>query len=282
MSDLLASTAIETVVRASSLPQYPDCPRRWAARHLRREIEPLGFRLREITPHIGAATGSATHEAMGFMLDSKMRTGELGNATEAEQRALERLKKEIEPGATWDDTTPDMNTGQKQVLRQQRAYRLHVASKIEPIAVERRLNARHAATGITVSGQQDTVVAKPDTLRDLKTGTRRGANHAQYGSYSRLLRSHGRPVQRIVEDYVKRAPLAHEQPAPVEIHYDMRACEAATEAVLRRVSVDMDAFRQSGSPEAFLANPSSTLCSPKFCPAFGSDWCAYGRERETR
>jgi hypothetical protein len=28
-----------------------------------------------------------------------------------------------------------------------------------------------------------------------------------------------------------------------------------------------------GDPWAFAANPSSMLCSAKFCPAYGSDFC---------
>lgn len=281
MSDaLFGSSAIEIVARASSLPQYADCPRRWAARHLRREIAPLGFALREIPTHIGAATGSATHVAGAFILEVKMRTGELGNQAEAEQRALERLALDIEPGAAWDDTTADLNAAQRQVVRQAKTYRLHVAAKVEPVAVERRLQARHPATGIVVSGQQDVVVAKPDTLRDLKTGTRRAAHYAQYGTYSRLLRSHGRPIQRIVEDYVKRVRKDAEQPLPLEIQYDVSTCEAATEGTLRRIARDVDEFRRTGSPEAFLGNPSSMLCSARFCPAHSTKWCALGRERE--
>lgn len=279
MSDaLLGTTAIGLVVRASSLPQYPDCPRRWAARHMGRELESQGYKLHETRRNIGAATGSATHVAMGSMLQHKLDTGELGNQTEAEQKAIEFLEKDILEGANWDVTSPDLGTAQRQVAKQAKSFRLHVASKIEPVAVEKRLKATHRATGLIASGQSDMIVVRPNKLIDLKTGARGpGSNHAQYGTYTRLARTHGHQIDAIEESFVPRVRLDAEQPPPIAIPYDIEVCEATTEATLVAVARDITAFRETRRPEVFAANPSSYLCSPIFCPAHGSAWCRVGK-----
>ena len=53
----------DTVIRASSLPNYPDCSLRWAATTMRKEIEGLGWELRDLPQNIGAANGTAVHAA---------------------------------------------------------------------------------------------------------------------------------------------------------------------------------------------------------------------------
>lgn len=278
MSDaLLGTTALGLVIRASSLPQFSDCPRRWAARHLRREITAAGYELRETGRHIGACTGSATHVGAAFTLQHKIDTGELGNATEAEQRAMESLEHDVREGAGWDKVTPNLSDAQVQVRRQIGVYRLHVASTVKPVAVERRLRARHKS-GITISGTQDLVITEPEILRDLKTGGHGpSVNAGQYGAYSALLRSHGIHVTGIIEDFVARVRPDHQQPRPVEIAYDIGVAERTTESIIRRITADVADFRRTGEPESFLANPQSVLCSDRYCPAWGTKWCEIGR-----
>lgn len=268
----------ETVVRASSLSMYPDCPRRWAAKQIPREVEAAGFRLRGLPTSIGAAVGTGMHTVIGFELSAKLATGSLPNATEAEQRGLEDLGKQIEDGAIWDDVTPTVNEAQIQVVRQARTYRANIGRRLEPIAVERRLEASHPS-GLVISGRTDLVVAMPATLIDQKSGKRRAANFAQYGTYTRLLRSHGKPVAAAEEHYILRVPVRRDQPPPQIIPYDIAACEAATEAAVSDIAARLADWRSTGNPGAWLANPSSVLCMEKFCPAHGTKWCAYGRKQ---
>ena len=83
------------VIRASSLPQFPDCGRRWAARNLRDEIEAAGYKLRTLPPSIGAAIGTGTHAAAAHELTHKMEHGDLGNPDHAEQRGIQALEEEL-------------------------------------------------------------------------------------------------------------------------------------------------------------------------------------------
>lgn len=267
------------VVRASYLSTYADCPRRAAARIFRPTLVDAGYEFARRKPHIGAATGSATHAAIASSLTEKVKTGQLGNETAADQAGLEALDAEIERGVSWDGTTPDLNTAQKQVLRQHHVYRQQIGAKIQPTAVEQRLEALHHATGFVVSGQSDVVVTTIDArLRDTKTGTQKWANGPQYGGYAMLLDAHGLPVISIIEDYIRRAKISEAQPAVEEVSYSVERCKLLATSVLRHMRRDLDLFQATGSPLAFLANPNSVLCSDKFCPAWGTAWCTEHKE----
>lgn len=259
------------VIRPYSLSSYMDCGRRAATKLFWREIADAGFTLRQLSAGIGAATGTATHAAMAYMLKEKMLTGELGNETEQDQRALDSLQEQINPGVTYDTTSPDLNTAQKQVLRQAKSYRLHIAPRLEPVAVERRFKAE--TNGMELSGQPDVAA---DGVHDLKTGKLR-SNHPQYGAYSLLLRTHGIEVPRIVEDFVPRVPIKKPQPEPQQIIYDAAQCENVAMSLIRKLERDYKEFLETGDPNTFLANPSSMLCSAKYCGAHGTNFCQFGR-----
>lgn len=266
-------------IRASSLSSYPDCPRRWAARHLRRVLIPYGYRPRDLPNSIGAAIGSGTHAACGHDLEHRIDHDDLPPWSETEARGIAELETRIrDEGVMWDEISDDLDAAQKQVIRLAKTYREQVASTVRPTTVERRLEARHPS-GVILSGQSDMTITKPDTLRDIKTGKFRGANFAQYGSYSRLLRSHGRAVEQIIEDFIRRVPLRNAQPPVIHVSYDVAQCEQQTETVLGRIRADVDSFEESGDINAFLPNPSSMLCTDKHCPAHSSDICPYGRKR---
>lgn len=271
--------SVTTVVRASSLSSYQDCPRRWAARHLRREIEALGFEVRILPSSIGAAVGSGTHAGAAYLLSEKMASGESGNLTEAEQRALDELEHRIiDEGVIWDDTTGNLNTAQQQTRRMVRAYRTHVVPGVHPVAVEQRIT-KTFAPGWTLSGQAD--VFEDDVLHDTKTGTVRRANMPQYGCYSLLRRSprpedgapDGEPVNGIVEDFIRRVSLKPDQPPPERYPYPVEAAEQLAWAVMHRIKADTERFRETGDLWAFMPNPMSQMCSPKYCPAFNTAFC---------
>jgi len=268
---------VEIEVRASSISGYADCPRRWAAKQLAGVVLAAGFRLRQLHSSAGAVIGSGTHAAVAHDAEHKKEHGEPAPWKDVEDHGIAELEGRIDTeGVEWDDVTPNLGQAHQQVRRLARVYRSEVLSKIKPVAVERRLKARHH-TGLIVSGQQDVVISDPMTLRDLKTGKRRSANFGQYGSYSLLLRSHGQPVYGIVEDFIMRVPLDKPQPAAVEVSYSMEACEQQSETVLCAASAALAEFMRSGSRDAFMANPSSALCSDRWCPAAMTGFCPFGK-----
>jgi len=275
----LDGTAIEAVVRASSLSQYPDCPRRWAARHLRGDVEAAGHTVRALPSSVGALVGSGTHAAVAHDLTHKMEHGDFGPWDEVEQRGIQEFDDRLgDEGVQWDQVTPTVSDGHQTVARLARTYRAQIGAILTPISVERRLTARHS-TGITVSGQSDVTVIAPADLDDLKTGKNQTANQAQYGCYSMLQRSHGQPITGIVEDFARRVPLGKPQPPITRTRYDLSACERQAEVILQRLARDITEFRRTGNREVWLANPNSVLCGEKYCPAHGTNWCPYGRSR---
>ena len=256
-------------IRASSTSTWPDCPRRGAARIIPHLVRAAGFDLRETLQTIGASVGTATHAAVAHTMAQKALSGTLANETETEQCGIESLSNSVGNSVRWDATSPDLNTAEKQVLRQYRTYRLNLAEKIQPRAVERRITVT-TKNGNQLSGQPDIV----DTgIRDTKTGVIHRVPLAQLGAYSLLTRSEGETVSTLVEDYIQRVPVGKEQPAPATFEYDVGLAERAAARVIAEIETCAANFERSGDPLEFMANPMSMLCSEKWCPAWGTGWC---------
>lgn len=258
-----------TIIRASSLPGYADCPRRTAARVFRSNVLAAGYSLAERPPGIGAAVGTATHAGAAAALKHQVNEGVLGPVQDSEEIAMVTLCDATTDGVMLDDVSPTMLIAERQVLRQLRTWRAQVAPQIVPMHVEVRLNAE--VGDVTVSGQPDVTV--DGAIRDVKTGRVQRANGAQYGTYSLLWRAHGHAVERLVEDYIERAPLKKEQPSAISTVIDVAEAETAATAIIKRMTADLEAFRSTGEPWSFVANPASMLCGDKWCPAWGTNFC---------
>lgn len=279
----------DVVIRPSGLPTFQDCGRRGATRLIPEEIEAVPdrdggprFVLRKLGKHIGASVGTSVHAAAAYTLTEKLQNGTLGSKTEMEQRALVALDATMaEAGVLWDPAiTPDKRTAQRQVTRMAHAFRNTIAPKIEPVVVEERLEADWRP-GFIVSGQVDSFTREPDGIRDLKTGSRQRAHQAQYGAYSILNRAHGREVSKVFEDYIPRVREKLPQPPPVSMPIPVAVAEHAAVEALDEVVRSVTEFRrrvEEGHPHpemAFRANPQSGLCQPKYCSAWGSQWCRH-------
>lgn len=265
----------DTIIRASSLTSWPDCNRRGAARLIPLELAAAGYAVRQTFSGIGAIIGSGTHAGLAYTLKAKMATGELGKLEAAKEATIDEMRKRVaEEGVVYDDMSPEMNTGEKQALRMVAIYRQTVAQDIVPVAVEVRLTA-NIAPGFVLSGQAD--LAEDDTVEDHKTGVRRRSNTAQYGAYALLRRSHDETVNRLIERYIPRVPLAKAQPEPKRVLYDPAVAETMAWGTLKRMMRDVAAFREGGDIEAFEANPASALCSAKYCPLWRTNGCRYAR-----
>lgn len=269
------------LLRPSSLPTFPDCQRRFAARHLRDVVQAGGYQLHAERPrHIGAAVGTAVHAGVGYTLQAKIDTGEIGNATEAEQRAEMALVQEVQEGASWDDTSPSLPVAKVQAARMVRSYRRFLAPVVVPAMVETRL-AADVGDGWQISGQADALTGNPDErVRDLKTGTKRRANAAQYGGYVLVLEAHGHAVPAITEDYLARVRRDKEQPPPLSIEIDRRRALLAAWEIIQAVKMAVTTFEgRLADPHgldplgAFLPNPSSSLCGERWCPAWNTKFC---------
>jgi hypothetical protein len=277
----------QTFVRSSSLSSWPDCPRRGASKLFRDEILAAGFTLNETPRGIGATIGTAVHAGAALTLREKMAHGALAPISTVTDCAIESYREGAAERILFDRETPASNVAEKQIVGMVQAYQRVIAPQIEPVIVEERLEA-DTGFGIILTGQSDVLAREPGKLRDLKTGKKRGNHKVQIGSYSLLSKSHGLDVTTACEDFIQRAPASKPQPEPVSYPHDIASAETAAVSVLRHIAADIKVFREGdhergihpGDPWAFQANPSSILCSAKFCPAHGSTFCTEHMNKE--
>lgn len=268
----------DTVIRSSSTPDYADCPERWAVRNLRKEITALGYEFRQTGRSIGASNGTAVHKSAAHILTGMMETGDPGSEDDAVEVGHEGLKEAMEEEEMiWDNTTPDINAAHQQVSRQARLYHSKVAPGIKPIAVEQELKGT-LKEGFILVGHLD--VSEEFDLHDLKTGRNQRANAAQYGCYSLLRRTNKQPSRNLIEDYVRRVGVRTPQPDPERVVYPSERAEQIAAKTLKRIIADIEQFRETEDPWSFLPNPNSMLCSDRFCPAWGTNFCGAWREKK--
>jgi hypothetical protein len=137
-----------------------------------------------------------------------------------------------------------------------------------------------------VSGQADLLAEEPDDLDDLKTGTRKRNHNPQLGTYSLIIRANGYRVKRARVTFIPRVHITSRtkvqaQPPAEVTYHDIGKVETAAVNVLKHIDMALTTFREGdpergvmpGDPWAFSANPSSMLCSPKYCAAWGTDFC---------
>lgn len=272
------------IIRPSSLSDWLDCPRRFAARHLRDMLASAGYTVGgRRAGHIGAHVGTGLHGAAAHTLIGRLQHGKDPSEGDAEAVGIAQMRARMEEdGVEWDDSTRDPNTAEKQLRRMVRAWRERIAPEIRPQLVEERLEVEVAA-GIGMSGQLDIADTAGNgvCVRDNKTTKQRRSAHAQLGAYALLLHSHGWDVQGLRIDHIARAPLSAPQPTPETREVALRpAMEDAMEAV-NQIGRAVEAFRaRAADPRSpvspisvFSANPSSSLCSSRWCPAWGTTAC---------
>jgi hypothetical protein len=278
-----------TPIRASALTNYPDCPRRAAAGLFWAEIEAAGFGLRRTPQGGGATVGTAVHAAAALMLTEKAASGALPPLSVATDAGVESLRLQMAEAGddmAWDAPgrgggTTNPAAAETQIVRMVQVYREQIAPGVNPLLVEERLEAEFAP-GVVLTGQADLVAREPGTVRDLKTGAKRQTHAPQIGAYSLLTRT-CRSVETTAAqiDFIPRVNPKKEQPPAQSVRVPLVSAETAAVAVLSHIVRDLTVFREGdpegrilpGDPWAFIANPKSVLCNPKYCAAFGTDFC---------
>lgn len=273
------------IIRPSSLTAYLDCSRRAIAGLFPGAIKDAGFDLRDTGRNIGACIGTSVHKAAWYTLDQKIRTGgSIGTDEDAIDAGVTTFREEIEDGVRWDESARNANEGDQHIIRMTKMYRHRLVKEINPLSIEERLEA--SFEGVIISGQKDVLTREPNDLRDLKTGKAKTSHAAQLGAYSLIERSHGREVMGVKEDFLQRVSLRRPQPEPVTLTYDIGTAENLALEVIEQIQSDVAEFQERLStgrrpPEnAFRPNPSSMLCSDKYCPAWGTNFCRAHRPPE--
>lgn len=259
------------IVRASMLPGYADCARRAAAKQWPRLLREAGFEIRQLGPSIGAAVGTAVHAAHEEILRFRMANPAGYPDVEGSIRcATTKLREEIATGAIWDASSPNLGVAELQIGRMVRATLAHLLT-LEPAAVELPLRA-DLGDGWEMTGHVD-VITVGCHLDDFKTGSVRRPYQAQLGGYALLARANGWTVSTVGITWVPRGRQNRPQPPPERQVYDAAASERAAWGIAQAIKRDVGEFRRTSAPEAFVANPMSMMCSQRYCPAWGTEWC---------
>ncbi len=262
------------IIRSSSLPYYPDCPRKWAYRSLPRDIlEGLGFKMQPYVPYVPAIMGTGTHSGVALANNRKIEGIVLPNPIDdIYQVAIESFRDRIHDGVVWDKTTNNMNTAETQIQRVLKAYYFEVLPNIiDPISVELSLKAR-IDDDFLLSGHMDISCAK--SIHDFKNGARDPLAASQMGGYGilRVANGLGKPEELVI-DHIPRTSIKKTQTAPQKIKYDVNVCINEAKAIYKHIIRDVNDFLNSGNPSSFLTNNHSVLCSKKYCGAYGTKWC---------
>lgn len=240
-----------------------------------------GYELRQTGRSIGAAVGTSVHRSAALSLDEKARTGSLPPTSLVTDCASETLRDELGRGETIFDgpngPTFNASAAERQVVMMAASYHRTIAPVVRPLAVERRLEAA-VGDDLVLSGAPDLVAVEPDQLRDLKTGVRAPNAGPQIGAYSLLVKSNRlTEIVTAAIDFVKRVRPDKPQPDPVSKPVELAHAEVAAVAIIKRISIGLRIFRHGdqeqsilpGDRWAFTSNPSSILCSEKYCPCYG-------------
>ena len=264
-------------IRPSSTDEYRDCGRRAATGMFPKLIEGAGFSLNERGRVIGGAIGSAIHKGAAVALTEKLEHGTAAPVSVAIDAAEQELIERVKQGVQWDQTTPASpghDTARRQVSRMTRALYDGVVPQSEPVLIEKRLEVSIPwATDWVVSGQLDALTMKPSEVEDHKSGVKMRGHSGQVGTYGRIARAHGHPIEKLSVNFVKRASIRKEQPPLVKV--DLPFAESMNHAVSiwRSIIADYERFMVTGDPNEFPANPASMLCSPKYCRAHSTPFC---------
>ncbi len=273
--------------RASSLITWQDCPRRWMAQQRRRLLANLGFELASRPSSIGAHVGSGAHAAVGWTWEELTRSGELPPVTLADERGITKLRERArEDGVLFDPTTPNLNDAELAIRKMVRAYRDHMSASTRAIMVEAAMVGRVGGdwylTGHCDAYLEQDLGLSPDgvpmsilRLDDFKTGVTIPAPVAQLGSYIWLGRARGLKPKAASVTFLRRTRRTADQPPPLVRTISPQLAERTARTVLGDLTAKVEAFETAADPDPLIipCNPSSHLCTAKYCPAFRTRWC---------
>ena len=263
------------IIRCSTLPHYNDCPRRAVANGYKRMIEDAGFKLRDRLNGIAAAVGTASHHGSGHVMILK-RDGFAWNLKDAQEISIEKFKTESAGEVIYDTTTPSKNVGEKQILRLVQAFCAMAAPTIQPEFIEKKKKAT-INDQFQLSGTPDieTVI---NELDDLKFGMKMKIFDSQIGGYILLRQANKLSTETAKVRHFPRTAINKPFPGQQIHNLDIKLCLRAAWGTIKLIMRDLTEFTNTGSEWSFSANPMSMLCSNKYCNAWGTNFCQFGRK----
>ena len=255
----------QVYVRASSLAEFFDCPSRWAAKHLG---------MLNLPASVPAVIGTAVHKSTAVYDQSRIDNSGL-TPDDAAEALMEHL---ADPGEDVDWRGTSLNKAATTALGVHARYCTEIAPQHTYVAVEQRVDEmtidwEELGISITLTGTLDRMFERDGKLgvADLKTGARAltqnsGKHRAQLGVYELL-----------AEEMVRKNGATIELPGELiklqtSSNYDV-AVDPVQDARLVLLGDELHTGMLTHLARAlktgdFWGNPSSWLCSEKYCPAW--------------
>lgn len=271
-------------VRGSSLPTFEQCQRKFGADYIIDKKLDIGIELRSTKQNVGSVVGLSVHDGHSYLMSQLARTGSQGGderAIHATERACSKLKELEQFGIGMDLTTPNLSDAARTVSRMMRRIHRKHCPDTEPLLVEQELTANFSyrddgeAQKVILTGRPDTYLFG-SILPDLKTGQRKPQAYAQMGIYYAMLQANNYPVSVIYLLWLQRVKVTARQPSGITIPIEPKQAKAQAFSVAKHANRGLRRLLTTGDPESLVANPSCTLCDPKYCAAFGTSFCRIG------
>lgn len=260
-------------IRASSLSHWNDCPRRAAAQSFRNIITKAGYVLPEGRRSVSSAIGKAVHAGAAHELREKKEARTVQQAAIVNV-SIAKLDEERQKGVEYDTTSPSRNASEHQVRTLAESFHAEVAPSIKPVAVETALSGTVSFDGmvITLTGHPDAI--EINRIHDWKTSKDIKGYHTQLGAYYMLATGRNEYIiNAMIIDWLPRTSMSKAYPGATSYYYPVDMCVAEAKAVIRSAMMQLRGFLDTQDPANFPCNRSSILCSSKWCPAWGTDFC---------
>lgn len=258
-------------LRSSSLGTYSDCLCRGFANSFRKKIFELGFVLNDQNYNISAALGTAAHEGAKIDLIAIKDGKDRPSMADVEAASMATLDDKIQIETQYDGSTPNYNTAQKQLAAIVKSHYLKVAPLSDPLYVEKRLWC-NVGDKIILTGQPDEI-SRSMVIKDIKTGAKKSYIF-QLGGYGILAEAQGLEIDGAEIIGLPRP----KRGGVVEIYKENISGEVmhhgaipATFSLLNTICDKYDALE--AGDQILDVNPSSSMCSRRMCPAYGTNFC---------
>jgi len=263
----------EIKVRSSYLSHFFDCPKRTLVKIFPEIKEEYNF----IEPprSIGSVIGSGVHKGIAYALNYKDSQYEpkISDIIECSVNEVEEI---VKNKVLWDAITPNINAGTGQIEKIDHTFYNQSYRKLNPLRIEHSYSGKISLNSakINLSGTPDLInKGKGVDIIDFKTGVALANYQSQLGAYSLLYQTNEKvkPEKLMLEFYPRVRKTKEVEPSFIE--YDRIFSEKNAYGTLIEISRLYDLFTAEKDPDYIPANPQSKLCSPKYCPCFGTDFC---------
>jgi len=280
------------IIRASSLPTWADCERRWAADNVsslaRRCTEERTQSKDPKRKNFGALFGRAGHLGTQSMLEDRLHGRDI-DFWKGVDAAKENLTQEVlsemmaKRQLHWDQVTKNLDVGLAQ-LESVLEKMLPFCESVEPLLIEAELEMDWAP-GVILRGHPDLVDRDGDTV-DLKFGARKANYIGQFGAYGWLLPNNKSEVYVRPRDFVlvhpprsswdKKAQYVKQKDIAI-FRYDFDACIDSAYRQMEGIAAAVKKYESERKSDkrlwVFNTNPNSKYCTKTTCRAYGTSSC---------